>query len=156
MNSQSKVPCTSLPRAFGGLLTAVCIGAVLALPAFGQVYQWKDAEGRNVVSDTPPSGAKAKQIGRAAPVSPAKQGADSADGKKAASEKEAKEKTAEEKRLQAVQEYCDSARKYLAQLGSGARIASTDAKGDRYIMTDEQRSAEAAKLRQGMQEAKCQ
>lgn len=135
--------------------------AMTSVPATAQVYQWKDADGKSVITDTPPPGAKSRQISKAAPAEVPKANAGSNDaGKKPESKKTAVIKTpaeqaAEEKRQSELKEYCDSARSRLTELDSGMRIGAMDAKGERYVLTDEQRSTEGAKLRRGMQDAKC-
>jgi hypothetical protein len=142
------------------LATLLLVAASLALPAHAQVYQWKDAEGRNVITDTPPPGAKSRQISKPQPAEAPKASASAEEPSKKSEPKKANPKSAaelaaEEKRQNELREYCESARARLTELDSGMRIGAIDAKGERYVLTDEQKGAEGAKLRRGMQDAKC-
>jgi Domain of unknown function (DUF4124) len=142
------------------LSTLLVAAALFVSSANAQVYQWKDAEGRNVITDTPPPGAKAKQIGKPQPADAPKASPSAEEPSKKSEPKKANPKTpaelaAEEKRQGELKEYCDSARSRLTELDSGMRIGAIDSKGERYVLTDEQKSAEGAKLRRGMQDAKC-
>lgn len=149
----------------GNALSRVLVagfGLFFALSATAQVYQWKDADGKSILSDVPPPGVKAKQISKtpsAEPEKVAKPGTDGAkrngNENKADPEKEKTDKAAAEKQQSALNEYCESATRNLTQLESGRRISSVNAKGEPYIMDDTQRAAEAAKVRRSMLENKC-
>ena len=132
----------------------------MAQPCIAQVYQWKDAEGKTVFTDSPPPGVKARAVSKGgeqdAPSAIAPLNGDKKpDAKKANPEKDKEAKAAAEKRELALREYCDSARNRLTELNSGMRIGAMDSNGERYVLTDEQRSAESTKLRQGMLDSKC-
>lgn len=137
-----------------------CVALTLAAPAMAQVFQWKDADGRTIFSDAPPPGGKAKQVSKGGGIEEQKTAPVPKEGEKKAGvtksgADEKANRAADEKREQALREYCDSAKARLGELQSGVRIVAIDAKGERYVMTDEHRAAESAKLRQGMLDTKC-
>ena len=75
--------------------------------------------------------------------------------KKLAEEEEAARKKAEdEKVLAAKADNCSQAKRYLTTLDSGARIANTNAKGEREIMDDSKR-ADEKKRAQGVADISC-
>lgn len=157
-------------RAF---LFAMTLAASLAAQA---QYQWVDHSGRRVFSDQPPPADIPprnilKQPGmRAAPAAPAPapaqtvapvaaqtaaQGASAPVGqdkaleerKKKAEAAEAAKKKAEEAKLAAQRaDNCKRARSAKASLDSGMRIARTNEKGEREILDDAQRAAEAKRI----------
>lgn len=138
---------------------------LLALPASAQVYQWKDASGRTVVSDTPPPGnvKPSQSMGRspanavqpapvkegAAPAAPASTAERDLDFKKRQKENQEKaDKAAKEQTANAEsQENCKRARQSLTTLESGQRMTTTNEKGEREFMDDSQRQAEIARAR---------
>lgn len=147
---------------------------VMAAGAASAQWQWINAEGRKVFSDTPPpASVPEKNVlkrpgARAAP--PAAEAAESADGQPAAApaaapasdagkdkELQAKMKQAEEAEAakrkaelervaKARAENCERAKRAKATLDSGVRIATTNAKGEREIMDDNARAAEGRRL----------
>ncbi len=137
----------------------------LALAAFSvsmlanaQIYQWKDENGKTIISDKPPVGANAtaKKIDSSTPAAASNQKTladrelDLRKRQKEAedsSENAAKEQTASNERAK----NCESARRYLQTLESGERIAMRDDKGERYFMEDAQREQEIASTRQSIQ-----
>lgn len=75
--------------------------------------------------------------------------------KKQAEDAEAAKKKAEEDSLAAKRaDNCDRARKGLVTVQSGVRMATTNAKGEREIMDDTARAAEAKRL-QGVTDTDC-
>ncbi len=44
-------------------LCALVLGALFALGASAQIYRWTDANGRTMIGERPPAGAKAKLVG---------------------------------------------------------------------------------------------
>jgi len=135
----------------------LAISLCIALPVTAQVYQWKDENGKTVISDKPPVGQvrDQKKIGNASPST-------STNGQKQPSltdremdfrkrQKDAQE-SAEKKRKEdasagEMQENCKNARNQLTSLESGDRISMHDDKGERYYMNDAQREQEIAKVR---------
>lgn len=144
-------------------------------------WQWIDKDGRKVFSDRPPPadiaakniltqpGAKAvappADGAAATPVSPApvKLNAPASSGKDAqlearrklaADEEIMKKKAEEEKLAKDKSENCELARKGLASLQSGLRLAVVNAKGEREFMDDASRSAEAKRL-EGIAQRDC-
>ena len=120
-------------------------------PAWSQVYQWKDASGRTIISDTPPpANAKVKRTNADQTGS----GSAAASGKSLAEQEiefrkrqleqqdratqEAREKELQENRRRA----CADVRRQLGSLQSGERISLRDDKGERYFMDDAQRAEE--------------
>lgn len=138
-------------------LTVALLFVTLAVNA--QIYQWKDANGKTVMSDKPPIGnaqpqRKFESASTGEAPSPQKSVADrELEFRKR--QKEARESTEKANKEQAAsadkKEYCDNARRQLQALESGERIALRDDKGERYFMEDAQREQEIAKTRQGIQ-----
>lgn len=134
----------------------------LAIPAGAQIYQWKDQNGKTVISDKPPVGyvRQQKQIDSTAPAAGSQKQPSLADRdlEFRKRQKEAQEKAdkagKEEAKATEKQENCANARRQLQALESGERIALRDDKGERYYMDDAQREQETAKMR-GFVEANC-
>lgn len=138
----------------GAIITATSISQ----PSFAQVYKWKDAEGRTVFSDSAPDSGNAKQVSKAPlpPVSKSVAPSEKKDSPGTPSKEETAklEKAAQEKQ-RAQAEYCAAARKRLAQLESGVRIAEIGTDGERSFMSDLQRSDEVNRARAGMIQQGC-
>ncbi len=135
---------------------ALLLAALFLAPSAGaQIYQWKDENGKTVISDKPPvgyvrqqktidsdtqaqSGQKQKSLADREMEFRKRQKESQESGDKARKE----EASASEKR-----ENCDNARRQLQALESGERIALRDDKGERYYMEDAQREQETAKAR---------
>lgn len=160
------------------LVTPVVVG--LSAPAWAQ-WQWTDASGRKVFSDTaPPSDIPDKNILRrpgerpapppSKPVADAAQGNTEADpAAKAALDKkaaalEAQKKQAEEaekakekaqalKAAAAKADNCQRAQRNLASLGTGRMLSTVNDKGERVIMNEDTRNAEKARLQQIVQQS---
>lgn len=139
--------------------------ALLALsPVSAQVYQWKDASGRTVISDTPPPGnvkpqkslgtnvpavtttASAPTANPAAPKNTAEKDLDfkkrQLEGKEKA-DKLAKEEAAAAER----KDNCERAKQAQTTLESGQRMSMVNAKGERTFMDDAQRQQELERAR---------
>ena len=142
---------TALPAFLSLLAAALC----LALPASAQIYQWKDQNGKTVISDKPPAGPVPlqKQIDSGTAAKTGSKQPSLADREmefrkrqkeaQENSEKARKEETASAER----NENCQNARRQLQVLESGERVVSRDDKGERYYLDDTQREQEAAKVR---------
>ena len=140
---------------------ALALAALLATSvANAQIYQWKDENGKTVISDKPPVGGTARSSrkieGEAPPAKPVPQKSIAdreMDFRKR--QQEAQEKTDKEQKEQAAaadkKENCERARRYLQSLESGDSIATYDDKGERIFMEDAQRQQEIAKAKQAMQ-----
>lgn len=75
--------------------------------------------------------------------------------KKEAEGEEAKKKKAEDTKIaEARADNCERAKRAVAQFNSGVRIATTNAKGEREIMSDTDRAAETKRL-QGVVSSDC-
>lgn len=154
------------------LLRVTVLGLACALPAlaFAQ-WQWIDKNGRKVFSDqSPPSDIPAKNIIRrpglkgpaaeplaAAASQPAKPAASAPklsgkdaelqEKKKQADAAEAEKKKAHEEQVAKVRaDNCQRAKLSKASFDSGARIARTNAKGEREYLDDATRASETKRL----------
>lgn len=150
--------------------------------AFAQ-WQWIDKDGRKVFSDrAPPADILDKNIlkrpaGRAPSAAPAEENAGSAESaapalpasgskvatidkeleakkKQAADAEVAKRKADEERVTKAKIENCARAKQAKTSFDSGVRIARTNAAGEREIMDDAARAAEAKRI-QGIINTDC-
>ena len=143
-------------------LAVIMLAATAAANA--QIYQWKDENGRTVLSDTPPVGHVRQQRIIAAESSAE---AASSSPQKSLAERDLefrlRQKEARGKREQAEKEqanamgkarYCENVRRQLRAYESGERIMMRDDKGERYFIDDAQREQEIANLRRSMQ-TKC-
>ena len=157
------------------LLRLTLFGLACALPAVCSAqWQWIDKDGRKVFSDrSPPADVPANKILRqpgvtgtpvvadapAAPAEAAKAQASASapkitgkdkqleDKKKQADAAEAEKKKAEEEQLaKARADNCARAKRAKAGFDSGIRMARTNDKGEREIMDDAARAAEAKRL----------
>ena len=157
------------------LIFALAIASTAtSLTALAQTYQWKDNSGRTVISDTPPPASVrgAKALGTSPPPSigetkPAGDAANAAaDAPKTTAEKEmefrkrqqeAREKADKDAKeaanADAKRDNCERARKQLALLESGQRIATTDEKGERRMMEDAEREQEIARAQKFVSES---
>lgn len=160
-------------RAVLAPLTALLVASLLAAPASAQIYKYKDASGRIVVTDKPPPGMaqrKSQPSEEPAPESDAApQAAPAAapDAKPATDpklearrkEQEAKLKAEADEKQKAyerqLKEFCDQNRRYLAALEGGQRVARFNAStGEREFLEDAQRNAEIERLRQSLGDCK--
>lgn len=145
------------------LRSGVVVAALLlaaAHPATAQIYQWKDASGRTIISDKPPpsDAAQARTLSSEAPrPAAAPSGQKSlaerdlqfrkrqADAREQA-EKEQKESAANTQR----KENCEKAKRYLAVLESGERVVTRSADGERQFLDDAQRQREIAETKKSI------
>lgn len=148
----------------------VLLLTLAASAAQAQVQCWTTKDGRRECGDTPPPGAKVREIRAPAATAPAPApaGAASKDAKKGpptmadreqdfqkrrieaqkAAEKDAKERAD----AAAKRENCARAQDALRTMESGQRIARTNAQGERYFLDENQIAAEAARARQQVQQ----
>ncbi len=166
---------------FRSSLAAICLLTIASL-AQAQ-WAWKGNDGRMVFSDQPPpAGVADKDISRRPPgsrasiaaaepvISSASTGVTSTTAtapkpsgkdpelekrKKEAQAKEATAKKAEEEKVSAAKsDNCERAKRAKASFDSGARVATTNAKGEREIMSEAQRAEETKRL-QGIIASDC-
>jgi hypothetical protein len=152
-------------------LALAALAFALAAPAQAQMYRWVDSAGRVQYSDRPPAaGTKAEQVTKSnvsavgsqstsvsgsAKEGGAKTPADlEADFRKrqvdrAEAEKKQQQAAAEQKQNK---ESCDAARRNLAALQSGQRMARYDAKGEISYMEDADRAREMARAQKQVQD----
>lgn len=165
--SQSPTPKTSWRRPLLMGLLLACSSAAMAQ------WQWVDGTGRKVFSDTPPPAsipdrnilkkpganagapvvaadpAKVATPAASAPASPQIPARDTEleTRKKQVEEAEAAKKKAElERVVKARADNCERARKAKITIDSGVRLATTNAKGEREVMDDKARAAEAQRM----------
>jgi len=141
------------------LLAAVAMSA----PALAQ-YSWIDDHGTRVFSDRPPPpGTPASRVLKAprgvtsteaAPAETAKPAAPTladrdADFRKRAAERDADERKAAEdaRRTADNAAQCAAARRSETALTSGARITDVDDKGERVVVTDDEKARRLAQVR---------
>jgi hypothetical protein len=143
-------------------MKSLVLAAVILLSSTfvnAQIYQWKDANGKTVISDKPPTGQVSDQrkIEARTPLvgeSSQKTLADrEMDFRKRQQESQEKfDKTRKEGDAAAEKkESCERLRRNLELLESGERVAQRDEKGERSFMEDAQREREIAKVRQTLQ-----
>jgi len=143
------------------IFTLIFASTAAAVSAQAQTYQWKDSNGRTVISDTPPPGSArdARTMGGAVPGSTSATGKPSEAPKSFAekdmefrkrqmestekADKEAKEKAAAKEK----KDSCDRAKRQLAALESGQRVSTTDANGERRFIDDAERQQEIERSR---------
>ena len=160
------------------LILALAIASTATvIDANAQTYQWKDSNGRTVISDTPPPATvrNSKALGTSPPpaigttdsdASQATAGPQSTDAPKTAAEKdlefrkrqqEAREKADKEAKeaAQAEQnrENCERARTHLRALESGRRMILPDGKGGETFLEDAQRGNEIERTRNTIAES---
>lgn len=139
--------------------------------ASGPQWKWRDASGQVQYSDRPPppgipdkdilqrpvtkakpiqivsADAPASQPAAAPPPPPAASAPKvSPEKKKAEEEQKAKQAAAEAEQRRVRAENCQQARARLAEIDSGQRLASTDAKGERVVWDDARRAAERQRV----------
>ncbi len=135
---------------------AALILSCLPLVAAAQVYQYRDANGRMVFSDTPPPGVNAvrKNIDVAPPASEASGGLQDklqAFQKRRDEAAEAEAKAARDKaEKDKAAENCTKARNKLAALQSGQRIVRYTASGEREFLDDPGREREIAQTQKSV------
>jgi hypothetical protein len=152
--------------------TSLLLSALLSLaliPAAGnaEIYKWKDAQGRTIISDTPQPGA-----GKKAEVVPSATSALSPDApaagknnapnvadqelefkKRQQERQEAEKKAALEKADTAKKaEGCERAKRNLQTLEAGGRITIPNEKGEQEYINDQQRAQETARARQNVKD----
>ena len=159
----------------------VAIAVLLATATVAaQVYKWVDKDGQVQYTDTPPPpGAakiEAKKINStvASPTSPiaaaaapgakpgdaakspkdkAKDAAKEAEKRKTDASNVAKKDEETQRNAKANEERCKGATSNLREYESGRPVARTNESGERVILNDDERLAEAAKMRVAMTEA---
>src|SRR5438874_8777867 len=133
------------------LALSVVASALIAAPAWAQVYKCVDASGNTVYSQSPCApGQSAKVLSRKAPAeaeapAAAKPGAKPAanpeqDFRKRQKEREESDKKAAEQSAEAKQraDQCTRAKEAIAQYELGGRFSRIDEKGERSYMDDNQ------------------
>lgn len=139
----------------------IAVAAFLATTTVhaAEIYQWKDENGKTVMSDKPPTGGTraTRTIAADAPAAkttPQQTAADrELDFRKRQQESQEKDDKAQKELAAAAdkKDNCGKARRYLETLESGERIGLRDDKGERYFMEDAQRQQEITKARQSVQ-----
>lgn len=137
---------------------AVFVLACLPLIAAAEVYQYRDAQGRMVYSDSPPPGTNAtkKDMNVSPPAGDAAKSLQDKvqdfqkrrDEAAEAEARQAKEKAESDR----AAENCSKARNKLAALQSGQRIVRYNAQGEREFLDDPEREKEIAQTQQSVSE----
>lgn len=139
---------------------ALTLAALLAASAVNaQIYQWKDENGKTVISDKPPVGnvRQQKRIEAEAPAPGNVEQKPLADREMEfrKRQQETREKNEKQQKEAAVaaenRENCERARRARQSLESGERIATRDANGERVFLDDAQREQEIGRMRQAEQ-----
>ena len=139
---------------------ALTVAALLAAAAANaQIYQWKDANGKTIISDKPPAGnvQQQRKTDSAPPETSTPTQKTAADRelefrkRQKASQESTEKANKEQAAFASKQENCEKSRRYLLTLESGERISLRDDKGERYFMEDAQREQEISKARQSVQ-----
>ena len=139
---------------------ALTVASLLAATAVSaQIYQWKDENGKTIISDKAPVGnvRQQKKIESDAPATNASSQKTVADKdlEFRKRQKEAQENSEKARKEQSAsadkKENCDNSRRHLQVLESGERVSLRDDKGERYFMDDKQREQEIAKTREIVQ-----
>jgi hypothetical protein len=139
---------------------AITVAMLLAITAANaEIYQWKDKNGKTVISDKPPTENVTEQRitndGSTAGAAATPKTAADREMEFRKRQKESQdnaEKTQKEQAANAEkEESCASARRYLTTLESGERVALRDEKGERYFLDDAQRAQEVAKANRAVQ-----
>jgi hypothetical protein len=132
------------------------LGLLTSLAAQAQIYQYKDAAGKTVISDRPPP-ATAKGVrtvesedapttGGNTSKSLSEREMDFKKRQQTQQEKAAKDQK-EKNAADARKENCDLAQRQLQALESGQRIATQDDKGERSFVDETQRAKEMERAR---------
>ena len=158
------------------IFACVMVSTATLLPAQAQTYQWNDASGKTVISDTPPpaSARDSRSLGLRQPAVVTGTPAEAATDKAAASpatpptmaekemefrkrQQESREKSEKaEKEAAAAREKrdtCERARSNYRMLQSDLPLRQAGKGGDMQVMDDGQRRQELERTRRIMQEA---
>ncbi|MGH8747401.1 MAG: DUF4124 domain-containing protein [Burkholderiales bacterium] len=150
----------------------VALAAAVVGTAYGQAYRWVDENGHVGYGDTPPPGVKVTPLRVTAPApSPAStEATQAAKGGKEANKgpltpaeqdlefrrrmKEAQDAAAkadkERQAAEAKKVNCENARQSLQTLDSGQRIARVDSNGERYFISDAERTEDTARAHEAV------
>ena len=139
-----------------------------SLIAHAQVYQWKDANGKTIVSDTPPPGGvkASRSFGGSPSMSIEKPAATSdanapksmadkdADFKKRQQDNKLKSelKAKDEEFAKEKQQFCEQARRQIATMEAKGPVATVNEKGEQQLMNADQRMEEIERVRKQMAE----
>jgi hypothetical protein len=141
------------------------LALAIVLPAQAQVYKWKDAEGKTIISDTP-------QPGSGKPIAPAEKstatppaGSGAVEAPKSAADwelefkkrqqeqKAAADKAAQDKaNADRKRQNCERAKRHLALMESGERVKIRQADGESVYIDDQRRQQESESARKSVQE----
>lgn len=136
-------------------LVATILLALLSLTVGAQVYRWVDKDGKVQYSDQPPPPGAGKsdamRINSSSPPASAAKASDKAadkakPGDKGKDAEKAKSAAEDAKIAKQNEENCRDTRAQLRTLQDGGRISTTNEKGEREFMSDEQMASEIARL----------
>ncbi|MBX3679345.1 MAG: DUF4124 domain-containing protein [Rhodocyclaceae bacterium] len=139
-------------KVVSSVLALSCLAAS-GVSSAGEIYSWKDSNGRTHYSDMPPAGAEVKSIHgatvtppaasqpSAAPRSVAEQELDFR--KRRAEQADEREKVEQEKeRAETKARYCEQLSRQIKAIESGQRMRRLNAEGVPEYLNDEQRRTE--------------
>jgi hypothetical protein len=135
------------------------IAAAISTAASAELYKWVDKDGKVTYSDQPPPAGQSKQLNIPTGVASGSAGSRAAvdrdkelqAGRNEASEK-AKVAAEKERKAKVDEENCNRAKAYLKTVTDGGRISSTNEKGERYLLDDNQIEAERVKAQKAVDE----
>ncbi len=132
---------------------------MLASNALAQAYQWKDANGKTIISDTPPpASAKARSVQDKTANSNTNKSFAEQDlefRKRQQTLKENQDKEQKETQAKTEQkENCLRAKQQYDLMTSGQKIVNRDASGERKVMEDNERANEAARAQATLKDCK--
>ncbi|GHT95318.1 hypothetical protein AGMMS49545_18080 [Betaproteobacteria bacterium] len=151
------------------LLTALLSIALIPVAGQAEVYKWKDAQGRTVISDTPQPGAgkavekvpsatttldpNTSAAGKQSNTAPSVADQELEFKKRQQERQEAEKKAALDKAEAAKKtEGCDRAQRNLKTLESGERVTIPNEKGGHEYINDQQRQQETTRARQNVKD----
>lgn len=157
------LPVRPAPPCWGRRALPALLALALALPAQATLYKWVDANGRTVYSDQPPPGnVKSEVMGAAPPPAnpdAAKELANrEAEFRKRQQDRGDEAKKAEKSRgeAQKLAGFCTQARAQVAGLRkTDVTMYRLNEKGERVVMDEAGRRAEADKLEALIRERNC-
>lgn len=139
---------------------AAAFAGGVSSPVWAQAYQWKDANGRTVISDTPPprnlSAQKVTGGGSSSQLAPASKSLAEKEMEFRKRQQEKREQSTKQEQENAAKaaraQNCERAQRYLQLLESGRRISSLNKQGETEVLNDEQRQKEMEQARSAVKE----
>jgi hypothetical protein len=138
-------------------LIVIALACALAPLASAQLYKSVDSNGKTVYSDQPPANTDSKQLNVPANAAPAQKSAverdKDAEKLRAEAREKAKKTELAAKNNQINETRCAQARGEYQTYTEGGRLAKTNDKGERVLLSDAEIETERARARTVMEEA---